>query len=77
MRARRAPTPPRGRARTGRAKRRAARLNHNQAGRVQIRLERGSKVASDRYGRITVTGWDKDTVEPSPSRQGRAGGRPA
>ncbi len=37
---------------------------NNQAGRVQIRLERGSKVAvSNRYGRITVTGWDKDTVE--------------
>ena len=37
---------------------------NNQAGRVQIRLERGNKVAvSNRYGRITVTGWDKDTVE--------------
>lgn len=37
---------------------------NNQAGRVQIRLERGSKVSvSNRYGRITVTGWDKDTVE--------------
>ena len=37
---------------------------NNQAGRVQIRLERGSKVAvSNRYGPITVTGWDKDTVE--------------
>lgn len=37
---------------------------NNQAGRVQIRLERGNKVAvSNRYGRITITGWDKDTVE--------------
>src|SRR5918998_2556013 len=37
---------------------------NNQAGRVQIKLERGSKVAvSNRYGRITVTGWDRDTVE--------------
>jgi hypothetical protein len=37
---------------------------NNQAGRVQIKLERGSKVAvSNRYGRITITGWDRDTVE--------------
>jgi hypothetical protein len=37
---------------------------NNQAGRVQIKLERGSRVAiSNRFGRITVTGWDGDTVE--------------
>ena len=37
---------------------------NNNAGRVQIKLERGSKVAvSNRYGRITITGWDRDTVE--------------
>lgn len=37
---------------------------NNQAGRVQIKLERGSRVAiSNRYGRITITGWDGDTVE--------------
>lgn len=36
----------------------------NQSGRVQIKLDRGSKVSiSNRYGRITVTGWDSDTVE--------------
>jgi DUF4097 and DUF4098 domain-containing protein YvlB len=37
---------------------------NNAAGRVSVKLERGSKVAiSNRYGRITVTGWDRDTVE--------------
>src|SRR5215210_1323972 len=37
---------------------------NNTAGRVSVRLERGSKVAiSNRYGRITITGWDRDTVE--------------
>jgi hypothetical protein len=37
---------------------------NNQAGRVQIKLERGSHVAiSNRFGRITITGWDRDTVE--------------
>ncbi|HZH31834.1 MAG TPA: DUF4097 family beta strand repeat-containing protein [Pyrinomonadaceae bacterium] len=37
---------------------------NNQAGRVQIKLERGSRVAiNNRFGRITVTGWDSDTVE--------------
>ncbi|HEV2802671.1 MAG TPA: DUF4097 family beta strand repeat-containing protein [Pyrinomonadaceae bacterium] len=37
---------------------------NNQAGRVQIKLERGSRVAiSNRYGRITITGSDGDTVE--------------
>ena len=37
---------------------------NNQAGRVQIKLERGSRVAiSNRFGRITITGWDRDTVE--------------
>ncbi|HEY9405729.1 MAG TPA: hypothetical protein VIQ24_23975, partial [Pyrinomonadaceae bacterium] len=37
---------------------------NNQAGRVQIKLERGSRVAiSNRYGRITIAGWDGDTVE--------------
>jgi hypothetical protein len=37
---------------------------NNQAGRVQIKLERGSRVAiNNRFGRITVTGWDGDTVE--------------
>ncbi|MGI9105530.1 MAG: DUF4097 family beta strand repeat-containing protein [Pyrinomonadaceae bacterium] len=36
----------------------------NQSGRVQIKLERGSRVAiSNRFGRITITGWDRDTVE--------------
>jgi hypothetical protein len=36
----------------------------NPTGRVQIKLERGSRVAiSNRYGRITITGWDGDTVE--------------
>jgi hypothetical protein len=36
----------------------------NQSGRVQIKLERGSHVQiSNRYGRITITGWDRDTVE--------------
>jgi hypothetical protein len=37
---------------------------NNQAGRVQIKLERGSRVAiGNRYGRITIAGWDGDTVE--------------
>ncbi|HYP02462.1 MAG TPA: hypothetical protein VER76_19885, partial [Pyrinomonadaceae bacterium] len=37
---------------------------NNQSGRVQIKLERGSRVAiSNRYGRITIMGWDRDTVE--------------
>ncbi|HEX8071870.1 MAG TPA: DUF4097 family beta strand repeat-containing protein [Pyrinomonadaceae bacterium] len=37
---------------------------NNAAGRVSIKLERGSKVAiSNRYGRITITGWERDTVE--------------
>src|SRR3712207_5821103 len=37
---------------------------NNQSGRVQIKLERGSRVAiNNRYGRITITGWDRDTVE--------------
>ncbi len=37
---------------------------NNTAGRVSVRLDRGSKVAvSNRYGRITITGWDRDTVE--------------
>lgn len=37
---------------------------NNQAGRVQIKLERGSRVSiSNRFGRITITGWDRDTVE--------------
>jgi hypothetical protein len=36
----------------------------NQSGRVSVKLERGSKVAiSNRYGRITITGWERDTVE--------------
>lgn len=36
----------------------------NQSGRVSVKLERGSKVAiSNRYGRIIITGWDRDTVE--------------
>ncbi|HEY0098250.1 MAG TPA: hypothetical protein VGB76_04775 [Pyrinomonadaceae bacterium] len=37
---------------------------NNQAGRVQIKLERGGRVAiSNRFGRITIMGWDRDTVE--------------
>lgn len=37
---------------------------NNSAGRVSVKLERGSKVAiSNRYGRITITGWDRDSVE--------------
>jgi hypothetical protein len=37
---------------------------NNQAGRVQIKLERGSHVSiSNRFGRITIMGWDRDTVE--------------
>ncbi len=37
---------------------------NNSAGRVSVKLERGSKVAiSNRYGRITITGWERDTVE--------------
>ncbi|HEX8179289.1 MAG TPA: DUF4097 family beta strand repeat-containing protein [Pyrinomonadaceae bacterium] len=37
---------------------------NNTAGRVSVRLDRGSKVAiSNRYGRITITGWERDTVE--------------
>src|SRR5256714_13176853 len=37
---------------------------NNTAGRVSVKLERGSKVAiSNRYGRITITGWERDTVE--------------
>lgn len=37
---------------------------NNQSGRVQIKLERGSHVQiSNRYGRITIIGWDGDTVE--------------
>ncbi|HZG53865.1 MAG TPA: hypothetical protein VEZ40_17305 [Pyrinomonadaceae bacterium] len=43
---------------------------NNQAGRVQIKLERGSRVAvSNRYGRITITGWDGDTVEATASSE--------
>src|SRR5205085_4924061 len=38
--------------------------NKNTQGRVSVKLDRGSKVAiSNRYGRITITGWDRDTVE--------------
>jgi hypothetical protein len=38
----------------------------NQSGKVSVRLERGSRVSiSNRYGRITITGWDRDTVEAS------------
>jgi hypothetical protein len=41
---------------------------NNQAGRVQIKLERGSRVAiGNRYGRITITGWDGDMVEATAS----------
>src|SRR5918912_4626412 len=37
---------------------------NNTAGRVSVKLDRGSKVAiSNRYGRITITGWERDTVE--------------
>src|SRR5438067_6703071 len=37
---------------------------NNTQGRVSIKLDRGSRVAiSNRYGRITITGWDRDTVE--------------
>jgi Putative adhesin len=37
---------------------------NNQSGRVQIKLERGSRVAiNNRFGRITIMGWDRDTVE--------------
>src|SRR5947209_18669677 len=37
---------------------------NNTQGRVSVKLDRGSKVAiSNRYGRITITGWDRDTVE--------------
>ncbi|MDT7542242.1 MAG: hypothetical protein QOE33_2146 [Acidobacteriota bacterium] len=40
----------------------------NQSGHVSVKLERGSRVSiSNRYGRITVTGWDRDTVEASAS----------
>src|SRR5215218_5726106 len=36
----------------------------NQSGKVSVRLERGSKVSvSNRYGRVVITGWDRDTVE--------------
>ncbi|HEX8635115.1 MAG TPA: DUF4097 family beta strand repeat-containing protein [Pyrinomonadaceae bacterium] len=43
---------------------------NNQAGRVQIKLERGSRVAvSNRYGRISITGWDGDTVEATASSE--------
>jgi len=43
---------------------------NNQAGRVQIKLERGSRVAiSNRFGRITITGWDGDTVEATASSE--------
>ncbi|HYG11567.1 MAG TPA: DUF4097 family beta strand repeat-containing protein [Pyrinomonadaceae bacterium] len=43
---------------------------NNQAGRVQIKLERGSRVAiSNRYGRITITGWNGDTVEATASSE--------
>src|SRR5919205_1061892 len=37
---------------------------NNTQGRVSVKLDRGSKVAiSNRYGRIQITGWDRDTVE--------------
>src|SRR5947207_1743856 len=37
---------------------------NNTQGHVSVRLDRGSKVAiSNRYGRIQITGWDRDTVE--------------
>jgi hypothetical protein len=37
---------------------------NNSQGHVSVKLDRGSKVAiSNRYGRITITGWDRDTVE--------------
>ncbi len=37
---------------------------NNSSGRVSVKIERGSKVAiSNRYGRITITGWERDTVE--------------
>src|SRR5918911_720697 len=37
---------------------------NNTAGRVSVRLERGSRVAiSNRYGHITITGGERDTVE--------------
>jgi hypothetical protein len=43
---------------------------NNQAGRVQIKLERGNRVAiSNRYGRITITGWDSDMVEATASSE--------
>jgi hypothetical protein len=39
---------------------------NNTAGHVSVKLDRGSKVAiSNRYGRITINGWDRDTVEAS------------
>ncbi len=44
--------------------------NNQQAGRVQIKLERGSRVAiSNHYGRITITGWDSDMVEATASSE--------
>ena len=37
---------------------------NNTQGRVSVKLDRGSKVTiSNRYGRINITGWDRDTVE--------------
>ncbi|HEY0083692.1 MAG TPA: DUF4097 family beta strand repeat-containing protein [Pyrinomonadaceae bacterium] len=43
---------------------------NNHAGRVQLKLERGSRVAiNNRFGRITITGWDGDTVEATASSE--------
>jgi hypothetical protein len=37
---------------------------------VEVKLERGSRVAiSNRFGRITITGWDGDTVEATASSE--------
>ena len=49
--------------RTGQEQSGAVSINNTQ-GRVSVKLDRGSRVAiSNRYGRITITGWERDTVE--------------
>jgi hypothetical protein len=44
-----------------------------QSGATTVKLERGERVTiSNRFGRITIMGWDKDTIETTATKEGTA-----
>lgn len=51
----------------------AASSTDSQSDAATVKLERGERVAiSNRYGRITIMGWDQDTIETTATNEGTA-----